>query len=167
MVPRPIRPVEQLALAVGVLGISWFGMMATHELGHALGAWATGGTVERIIVPLFGFSRTDVKPNPSPGLVVWAGPIVGALLPVALWAAALRTCRPRLEKPLRFFAGFCLVANGAYLSLGTFDRIGDVEVMLNTGTPAWVLWVFGATTVPLGLLLWHGLGPRFGLNTPS
>lgn len=142
-------------------------MMATHELSHAIGAWATGGTVQRIVVPVLGFSRTDVQPNPSPGVVVWAGPVVGILLALALWLIAFQMGRPLFEKPLRFFAGFCLIANGTYLSLGTFDRIGDVDVMLNTGTPVWVLWIFGAAAVSYGFFLWHGLGPKLGLNTPN
>jgi len=154
---------HQLALALVVLGLSWFGMMAVHEFGHVLGAWITGATVQDVVIPVLGFSRTDVQPNPAPGWVVWAGPIVGVVLPVALWFVALRTCPAFIEKPLRFFAGFCLVANGAYLSLGTFDRIGDVGVMLDTGTPTWALWLFGAITIPAGFTLWHGLGPRFGL----
>jgi hypothetical protein len=37
--------------------------------------------------------------------------------------------------------------------------------MLRHGSPAWSLWLFGAATFPLGLYLWHGLGPRFGLGT--
>lgn len=164
MTPRcPVPWQAQSALALGVLGLSWLGMMASHELGHALGAWLTGGTVQRVVVPALGFSRTDVQPNPSPGIVVWAGPTLGVLLPVALWFCATQWPRQPLEKPLRFFAGFCLVANGAYLALGTFDRVGDVGVMLEHGTPTWALWCFGIITAPLGFTLWHGLGPRFGL----
>jgi hypothetical protein len=28
----------------------------------------------------------------------------------------------------------------------------------------WQLWLFGAVTMPLGLYLWHGQGPHFGLG---
>lgn len=147
-----------------MLGLSWVGMMAVHEFGHVLGAWVTGETVQAVSIPVLGFSRTDVQPNPSPGLVVWAGPIVGVVLPLVMWLIAFRTCPPKIEKPLRFFAGFCLLANGAYLSLGTFDRIGDVGVMLDTGTPTWTLWLLGVISIPASFVLWHGLGPRFGLS---
>lgn len=57
-----------------------------------------------------------------------------------------------------FFAGFCLIANGAYLSIGVFDRVGDCGEMLRTGSPAWLLMAFGVVTVPLGFLVWHRLG---------
>lgn len=162
---KPIGITHQIAFAIGMLGLSWVGMMAVHELGHVLGAWITGGTVQRVVVPVFGFSRTDVQPNSSPGVTVWAGPAVGVLLPILMWFVAARLPWSSFEKPLRFFAGFCLVVNGAYLSLGTFDRIGDVGVMLDTGTPIWVLWAFGACTIPVGFAIWHGLGERFGLPT--
>ena len=65
---------------------------------------------------------------------------------------------------LRFFAGFCLIANGAYISLGSFDRIGDCGEMLRLDTPIWLLWLFGAATMPAGLWLWHRQGPHFGLG---
>jgi hypothetical protein len=65
---------------------------------------------------------------------------------------------------LRFFAGFCLVANGLYIGLGSFGRVGDCGEMLRHGSPPWHLWLFGAITVPAGFWLWHGLGPAFGLG---
>ena len=58
----------------------------------------------------------------------------------------------------RFFAGFCLIANGAYISVGSFDRVGDCGEMLRTGTPLWVMLLFGAVTIVWGMFLWHSLG---------
>lgn len=37
--------------------------------------------------------------------------------------------------------------------------------MLRHGSPRWLLWLFGAGCVPLGLWLWHGQGSRFGLGS--
>jgi len=65
---------------------------------------------------------------------------------------------------LRFCAGFCLLAQGLYLTAGSFQRIGDCDVLLNHGAPMWQLWLFGILTVPLGLFLWHGQGAHFGLG---
>jgi hypothetical protein len=64
----------------------------------------------------------------------------------------------------RFFAGFCLVANGAYIAFGSIDRVGDCGEMLRHGSRPWQLWLFGALTMPAGLWLWHGQGPHFGLG---
>ena len=63
----------------------------------------------------------------------WAGPILGVALPVAAWLAAA-LCRLVGAYLLRFFAGFCLVANGAYIAGGSFDRLGDAGVMLRHGS---------------------------------
>ena len=138
-------------------------MMIVHELGHVLAAWLTGGGVERVVLHPLRLSRTDVAPNPHPHVVVWAGPLLGVLLPVGVWAA----CRMRgfaHAYLLRFFAGFCLIANGVYLGMGGFDHIGDAGDMLAHGSPHWLLWLFGLGAVPAGLWLWHGQGVHFGLG---
>ena len=148
-----------------VLG-SWLGMQAVHELGHVLGAWLTGGHVARVVLNPLTISRTDVSHNPSPLIVVWAGPISGGIVPLVLW---LFTTKARLRDAfvLRFFAGFCLVANGFYIGAGSFGQIGDCGEMLRHGSPVWQLWLFGIVTVPIGLWLWHGEGSHFGFGDAS
>jgi len=145
---------RKIVFTFSLAAICWLGMMAVHELGHVIGAVSSGGSVTRVVLHPLTISRTDVAPNPHPGFVVWCGPIVGSLLPLAM---ALLV--PRKQEMLRtfggVFAGFCLIANGAYISLGAFDRIGDCGEMLRTGTPLWVLFAFGTVTIPCGLGLWH------------
>ena len=153
----------QLVLIVSTLLGSWLGMQAVHELGHVLGAWLTGGHVERVVLYPLTISRTDVAPNPQPLVVVWSGPIVGATLPLLLWGLAAVTRLPGAFL-LRFFSGFCLLANGLYIAVGSFERIGDSGEMLRNGSQPWQLWLFGAITAPAGLWLWHGQGPHFGLG---
>ena len=80
----------QLVFIVSLLALSWFGMMAVHELGHVLGAVASGGSVTRVVLYPLAISRTDVSPNPYPGLVVWLGPLVGCLLPLTFFALVPR-----------------------------------------------------------------------------
>jgi hypothetical protein len=145
------------------LVLCWLGMMAVHEFGHVAGAWVTGGTVARVVVHPLTISRTDLADNPAPLAVVWAGPVLGVLLPLAAWgvAAAMRWRAAYLP---RFFAGFCLIANGAYIGVGSFERVGDAGTMLRHGAAAWQLWLFGLVTFPMGLALWHSLGPHFGLG---
>lgn len=147
----------QLLFVVSILVLSWLAMMAVHELGHVIGAFVSGGSVSRVVLHPLTISRTDVAPNPHPGLVVWCGPLVGVTLP-----AACVLCIPHVSWRAReiaaFFAGFCLIANGAYIACGSFDRIGDCGAMLATGTPRWVLVAFGVVTLPLGLFIWHRLG---------
>jgi hypothetical protein len=137
-------------------------MQAVHELGHVTGAWLTGGRVARVVLHPLAISRTDLAENPRPLIVVWSGPALGVLLPVAAWAVAAWARMPG-RYVLRFFAGFCLVANGAYIAGGSFDRIGDCGEMLRHGSPIWHLWAFGGAAVPAGVALWHRQGPHFGL----
>jgi hypothetical protein len=146
-----------------VLG-SWLGMQAVHESGHVIGAWLTGGRVERVVLHPFTISRTDLADNPRPLFVVWAGPVIGVMVPLLLWAGAAAIRMPGAFV-LRFFAGFCLLANGIYIGVGSFDRVGDCGQMLRYGSEPWHLWAFGAVTAPFGLLLWHRLGPPFGLGS--
>jgi hypothetical protein len=138
-------------------------MMAVHEAGHVLGAVLTGGTVKVVVLHPLMISCTVLSHNPHPLLVTWAGPVLGVLIPLAafLVAAALRMPGAYL---LRFFAGFCSIANGIYIAVGSIERIYDADDMLRHGSRTWHLWLFGAVTIPSGLLLWHRLGPYFGFG---
>jgi hypothetical protein len=148
---------HQLVFVASLLALSWFAMMAVHEFGHVVGALTTGGTVKRVVLHPLTISRTDVSPNPNPSVVVWLGPILGCIIPVVAW-----WCTPRRFTVARnvtlFFAGFCLLANGAYIAIGSFDRVGDCGVMLQLGSPLWTLLLFGLLTIPIGFYLWHRLG---------
>lgn len=152
------------ALLTGViLAGSWWAMQAIHELGHVLGARLTGGQVQRVVLHPLSISRTDLAENPRPLIVAWAGPVVGVMLPLLFWGIATAARLPGRHL-LCFFAGFCLIANGLYIALGSFHSIGDCGDLLHHGSAMWHLWLFGALTAPLGLFLWHGMGPRFGFG---
>jgi hypothetical protein len=155
--------VPQCLLIVSTLLASWLGMQAIHEAGHIVAARLTGGVVARVVLHPLTISRTDLAHNPAPLVVVWAGPLFGVLVPLLVWATAA-LARLRGAFLLRFFAGFCLIANGAYIAGGSFDGIGDAGDMLRHGAPMWQLWLFGVLTLPAGLWLWHGQGEHFGLG---
>ena len=159
-----VNRVHQMVLIGSTILGSWLGMQEVHESGHIFGAWLTGGRVARVVLNPLTISRTDLGDNPHPLVVVWAGPTVGIVVPLLLWAIAAAT-RPRGAFVLRFFAGFCLLANGLYIGVGSFDRVGDCSEMLLNGSEPWQLWLFGAVTVPIGLWLWHRQGTNFGLGS--
>ena len=141
--------------------------MAVHEIGHVVGAIVTGRKVEGVVLHPLTISRTDVSPNPSPAVVVWLGPILGCLVPIAAWLVVPRS-RMIARNVAMFFAGFCLIANGAYIAIGAFVGVGDCGEMLRTGSPLWTLIAFGLVTVALGLVLWHRLGSlKMFLSNPS
>ncbi len=153
----------QLVFIVSTLGLTWLGMMIVHELGHVIGAWMSGGNVEKVVLHPLSFSQTVLSHNPHPLFVVWSGPAFGVLIPFVL-LVVMHFAKAPGTNLVRFFAGFCLIANGAYLGLGVFDAVGDAGDMIELGASPWMLWFFGIVTLPTGFWLWHGLGPRFGLD---
>ena len=132
----------------------WFGMLSVHELGHVLAAWSSGATVERVV--LLPISRTDTNGVRYPLFVYGAGAVFGAVFPVLLWLAAL-SVHSRFAYLFRFFAGFCLVANGSYIG-GDFSTIGptDAGLLIEEGASRATLTLFGLISVASGLFLWHG-----------
>ena len=135
--------------------------MAVHEFGHVLAAWITGGVVSKVVLHPLEMSRTDLSYNPRPLFVAWAGPMLGALLPLGMWAAA-RAARSEFTFLLRWFSGFCLVANGVYIGAGAFNEVGDAGDMLFFGSEKWQLVAFGIVCAPAGFAIWNGLGKDFG-----
>ena len=158
-----IQYAHQAILVVSTLLGSWLGMQAAHEAGHVLGALLTGGEIATVVLHPLTISHTELIDNPHPLVVVWAGPLVGLLLPLILWGLLAVTEVPGAFVA-RFFAGFCMIANGAYLGVGSFLAAGDCGEMLRHGSSVWDLRVFGAVAVPFGFWLWSGQGPNFGLG---
>lgn len=158
--------VRRSTLILCTLALSWLLMMAIHEAGHVVHAWTSGGYVAHVELLPWTISRTDVTPNPHPLFVVWGGPTWGCLIPLAAWLAS-RWMRFQFAFLLRFFAGYCFVANGAYIggaALTGPSGSTDTSVMLRHGCPIWLPVTFGVLAVGFGLYLWHGLGRYFGLD---
>lgn len=144
----------RIALAAVALYVGWLGMMVVHEAGHVLHARLSGGAVERVDVPPLGFSQTFYTHNPNPHFVAWGGPVWGCVIPLTALAALARG-PGRVRRAAQLFAGFCLVANGAYLGVGWALPAGDAADLRYHGTPVAVMIAFGAVTLTTGLLLWH------------
>jgi hypothetical protein len=153
----------QILLILSFIAFSWLAFMVVHEFGHALTAWLTGGSVSLVILHPLQISWTTFSRNPHPQLVAWGGPVLGALLPCAALMIARLLRSPGLYL-FRFFAGFCLIANGLYLIVDSFGRGGDGGTLIRDGASQWELLLFGILTVPPGFWLWHGLGAKFGLG---
>jgi Peptidase M50B-like len=158
-----VKRLDQVILIGSGLPLSWLVMMAVHESGHVVGAYLTGGTVAKVILHPLTISRTDLSDNPHPLLVAWAGPILGTVLPLVVFALAALARLPGAFL-FRFFAGFCLIANGVYIGVGSFEGIGDAGDLLRHGSRIWLLWAFGGVTIPPGLFCWHNQGRHFGMG---
>ena len=159
-----MRRFHQVLLIGSTFLVSWLGMQMVHELGHVLGAVFTDGQVKKVVLSPLTISRTDLGRNPQPLVVTWAGPVFGSIAPLLVWGvfALFRFVGAFV---MRFFAGFCLIANGAYIGVGSFLRIGDCGELLNHGAELWQLWLFGVLAIPVGFTLWNGQGIHFGLNS--
>ncbi len=148
-------------LVSAYLPLCWLSMQVLHEAGHALAAGLSGGSGIRVVLHPLEISRTDVAINPQLAFVTWCGPIAGIVLPLAGWWSLRRWWRS-VAFLGQFFAGFCLVANGAYLGMSFVSAVGDAEVLLRVGMSVWLLVAFGLVTVGPGFWLWNGLGADFG-----
>ena len=166
---RPVRlnfmaiRLYQLLLIASIAAFCWLGMMVVHELGHAMTLGASGGTVTRVVLHPLGISRTDPGKNPHPLFVAWGGAVLGSLLPL-FFVVIFRRVAARYCYLASFFAGYCLIANGAYLVGGAIYKGGDAVPLLDLQWPVWPMAVAGIPAVILGLYLWNGLGPHFGLG---
>ena len=45
-----MRRFPQLIFTICLIVVSWLAMMGVHELGHVLGAYVTGGRVQRVVL---------------------------------------------------------------------------------------------------------------------
>jgi hypothetical protein len=159
-----MKRAPQILLIGTFIAFCWLAMQAVHEMGHVFVARLTGGEVLKVALHPLIVSRTDLGENPHPLAVVWGGPIVGSIFPLLLFALASASRLPGLYM-FRFFAGFCLVANGVYIGIGWALADGaDPSVMTENGSPRWLLVLFGLLATPLGLFLWHRQGTHFGLG---
>jgi hypothetical protein len=140
----------------------WFGMQAVHELGHVLAAWSSGATVERVV--MLPISRTDTSHVEYPLFVYGAGVVFGTAFPLLLWLTS-RLLRWKAAYLFRFFAGFCLVANGGFVGCD-FSVTGptDAGLLIEHGANRLILILFGVMCVSGGLLLWHGQSRYFFPN---
>ena len=145
-----------VALIAVALYPSWLAMMAVHECGHVLNCWATGGKVLQVVLEPLELSRTDYVSNPHPAVVAWGGVIWGSLLPLVLALAV----PGKVRAAAMFFAGFCLVANGAYLTTGVFTRVGDAGALVDAGQSVVLMLTVGVVLWGGGLYVWHRLGSR-------
>ena len=129
----------------GLLLAGWCFMNATHEAGHVVGGWLGGGTLVDFWPGPWPPAHSRFDPDPHPALTLWAGPLLGCVVPVAFALIVRRTWA-------WFLADFCVLANGSYLAVAwwTGDRLLDTPRLLAAGVhPAWVA-AFIAVTCGVG-----------------
>ena len=155
---------HQVLLVVSILWLSWLIMMLVHESGHVLAALCTGGNVRRVVWHPAAISRTDVDPNPHPLIEISAGPVIGSIVPL-IAAGVASAFRLRFAYLVWVVAGFCLIANGAYIGIGAIRPTGDAAELLAHGMPRWPMVVYGIIGFALGFWMWHRVSPRLGFGS--
>ncbi len=115
-----------------MLCIAWCVMTLTHELGHVVCGWATGGKLTAVDLRPWRLPYSLFQPDPMPLVTLWGGPILGVLFP-ALIASLIR------NNDAWFVASFCCLANGAYVATAWFsgDKYLDTPKLIEHG--AWPL----------------------------
>lgn len=120
-------------------------MTFTHELGHLLGGWASGGQLQHAELRPWKLPHSHFEPNPRPLITLWAGPLTGALVPLAL--ASL------LKRPWAWFvANFCLLANGCYLATSwvSGEPFLDAPRLIKEGASPFSLVLYCLVTIGFG-----------------
>lgn len=128
-----------------LLLVSWVTMVTTHEIGHLVGGWAGGGTLTDYDLAPWRLPYSLHSPDPKPLLTLWAGPVLGVLVPLAL-ALAIR------QRWSWFVADFCLLANGCYLALAWLsgDPHLDTPRLLNAGAHPVTVAIYCGLTIAIG-----------------
>ncbi|WP_437185112.1 hypothetical protein SH668x_002203 [Planctomicrobium sp. SH668] len=152
---------------VGFILLSWYSMQIVHEAGHILAALFTGGIIQMVELHPLSISRTDVSPNPAPLIEIWSGPVCGVLFPLLGWLVSKKFASRQVASAIRFFCGFCLIANGAYLGSAMNTPIGDSAELLQHGASRWQLILFSILTVPSGIWMWDGVHRELGIGPNS
>jgi hypothetical protein len=60
-----------------------------------------------------------------------------------------------------------LIANGVYISVGSFEGAGDAGDLMRLGVQREALLMFGAITFGLGVWIWHRGSGDFGFGGNS
>lgn len=122
-------------------------MTTTHELGHLVGGWATGGRLVDVELRPWHLPHSRFSPDPRPLVTLWSGPVLGIAVPVIL-AAIIR-------RPWAWLvANFCVLANGIYLALAWLsgDRWLDTPRMLAEGASPLAIAIFCLATIAIGYI---------------
>lgn len=155
------RKTELLKSSLLLLGAFIFAYNASvclHELGHAIGFWVTGSSVERLIIYPFAWSRC-VPASVSdfelahPSFTTWAGPVFGVLMGLVLSAIVWRWRGPYVILAIMTGVTSCIY-NALYLLHDSFANIGgDASRLISYGTPKLLVIAVGLLMMGAGIVL--------------
>lgn len=140
-------------LLLGSFAFGYNAAMILHELGHACGAWLSGGTVARIALHPFSWSYTHYGAAPrSPVFATWAGMLIGTGAGLVI-LIVVRFFRSAWLHPL-LLTGICsLMVNGIYFGVdGVLLAGGDATRLVAMGASRAAVSGVGLIMLALGFL---------------
>lgn len=128
-----------------LLVASWVVMTFTHEMGHIVGGACCGGKLRSADLLPWHLPYSIFEPDPFPLVTLWAGLILGVLVPVAVAMIARRD-------EVWFIANFCILANGAYIATAWIsgDRYLDTPKLLEHGASPIAIAIYCLLTIGFG-----------------
>ncbi|MEO0531178.1 MAG: hypothetical protein AAF266_11485 [Planctomycetota bacterium] len=158
------------AFLLAIVAWMWLAMMLTHELGHVLAAYMTGGVITSVELRPGYLSHTLVRPNPRPGVVLWSGFLMGWFAP-QLSMPAWQLQRAFIGPTLRAWAAFCLLAGGSYFATGGGERLTDTGQLTALGWQPWLLVTIGLAVAAWGYLrsrdAWIAFAKQLDATSPT
>lgn len=130
-----------------LLVASWIVMAFTHEMGHIVGGWCCGGTLQAADLLPWHLPYSIFEPDPKPLVTLWCGPILGVVVPLGL-AMAIR------REWMWFVANFCVLVNGTYLAAAWIsgDRYLDTPQLLEHGARPVTVALYCVLTIGCGYM---------------
>ncbi len=122
---------------MGLLVVAWYVMTLSHELGHVVCGWLSGGKLVYLDLRPWALPQSMFDPDPNPLARLWGGPILGAVIPCSIALATRRVW-------VRFIGSFCVLANGTYLTIAwcVGDSFLDTTKLLEHGASPIALAVY-------------------------
>jgi hypothetical protein len=120
-------------------------MTFTHEMGHILGGSCCGGTLKSADLLPWHLPYSIFEPDPFPLVTLWAGLMIGVLIPVAIAIAVNRDW-------MWFIAHFCVLSNGVYVATAwvSGERYLDTPKLLEHGANPITIAVYCLLTIGFG-----------------
>jgi hypothetical protein len=136
---------KRLTIFLLLLAVSWCVMTFSHEAGHVIAGWASGGTLQHADLLPWHLPHSSFDPDPRPLVTLWGGPLLGLLVPLTIAFLVRRGWT-------WFIAHFCFLANGAYLAASwiTGERYLDTPRLLEQGAHPATIAIYCLVTIVVG-----------------
>jgi hypothetical protein len=127
--------------------MAWCVMTFTHEIGHVICGWASGGKLKRADLLPWRLPYSFFDPDPHPLITLWGGLICGAILPLLLAVLIRRDW-------MWLIAHFCLLANGVYVATAWVSGDGflDTPRLLAHGADPVAIALYCLLTIGVGYI---------------